>query len=204
MKKLFIIAALVLTTLSAAHAQKLEAKAMNDLLNDIQNAEFTYKETGMIFGFISIQSCLFVSEDIAIFKNYCFPVKKYPARGFTIISKKYGMIDLYEEQLDPTLLKRDIQITQFPEILAPYLGLPFPIATLTDLSTMIEKIHFKYNPGCWSTNWSFYTETNDAACSVASEYVEGFDAWSAETQAITLDEASWLQLMDKINAKLVR
>lgn len=203
MKKLFIIAALILTTLTA-QAQKLEANSMNELLSDIEKAEFTYKETGMIFGFISIQSCLFVSEDIAIFKNYCFPVKKYPARGFTIISKKYGMIDLYEEQLDPTLLKRDIQITQFPEILAPYLGLPFPVATLTDLSTMIEKIHFKYNPGCWSTNWSFYTETNDAACSVASEYVEGFDAWSAETQAITLDEASWLQLMDKINAKLVR
>lgn len=203
MKKLIIIAALILTTLTA-QAQKLDAKSMNELMSDIESAEFTYKETGMIFGFISIQSCLFVSKDIAIFKNYCFPVKKYPARGFTIISKKYGMIDLYEEQLDPTLLKRDIQITQFPEILQPYLGLPFPVATLTDLSTMIEKIHFKYNPGCWSTNFSFYTETNDAACSVASEYVEGFDAWSAETQAMTLDEASWLGLMARINAKLVR
>ena len=148
MKKLFIIAALILTTLTSAHAQKLEARSMNELMSEIENAEFTYKETGMIFGFVSIQSCLFVSKDIAIFKNYCFPVKKYPARGFTIISKKFGMIDLYEEQLDETLLKRDIQITQFPEILSPYLGLPFPVATLTDLSTMIEKIHFKYNPGC--------------------------------------------------------
>lgn len=204
MKKLFIIAVLILNTLTAAYAQKLEAKSMNDLLNDIENAEFTYKETGKIFGFVSTQSCLFVSEDIAIFKNYCFPVRKYPARGFTIISKKYGMIDLYEEQVNPELLKRDIQITQFPEILEPYLGLPFPVATLNDLSSMMEKIHYNYNPGCWSTNYSFYTQTNDANCSVATGYVEGFDAWSTETQSITLDENSWLELMASINAKLVR
>ena len=202
MKKLIIIAAFLLTTLSA-HAQKLEAKSFNELLNAIESTEFTYKETGMIFGFISTQSCMFVSEDIVIFKNYCFPVRNYPARGFTIISKKFGMIDLYEEKL-PGILKRDIQINQFPEILAPYLSLPFPVATLADLSSMIEKIHYQYNPGCWSTNYSFYTETNDAACSVAPEYVEGFDNWSSETQSIAMDETSWLKLMAAVNAKLIR
>lgn len=202
MKKLIIVAAFLLTTLSA-HAQKLEAKSFNELISTIESTEFTYKETGKLFGYISTQSCLFVSEDIIIFKNYCFPVRNYPARGFTIISKKFGMIDLYEEKL-PTILKRDIQISEFPEILSPYLSLPFPVATLADMDSMMEKIHYNYNPGCWSTNFSFYTETNDAACSVASEYVEGFADWSSETQAITMDEASWLKLMDTVNAKLVR
>lgn len=204
MKKLFIIAALILNTLTLAHAQTLEAKSMQDLITTIENTDFTYKETGMIFGFISTQSCMYSSEDIIIFKNYCFPVRKYPARGYTIISKKFGMIDLYEEVVTDELLKRDIQITQFPEILAPYLSLPFPIATLPDMSSMIEKVHFKYNPGCWSTNFSFYTETEDVNCTVAADYVQGFDAWAKETQSMTADLETWLGLMKAIDAKLVR
>ncbi len=203
MKKLFLITAFILTTLSLAKAQTLEAISINELIRSIEKADFTYKETGILFGFISTQSCMHVSEDVVIFKNYCFPVRNYPARGFTILSKKFGMIDLYEEKI-PGILKRDIQITEFPEILAPYLGIPFPVALLTDLSSMIEKIHYQYNPGCWSTNYSFYTETKDAACSIATEYIQGFDAWAAETQQITASEERWLALMATINAKLVR
>jgi hypothetical protein len=203
MKKLFLITLLILTTLSFAKAQTLKATSINELIRTIEKADFAYKETGMLFGFISTQSCMHVSEDIVIFKNYCFPVRNYPARGFTIISKKFGMIDLYEEKISG-ILKRDIQITEFPDILAPYLSLPFPIATLNDLSTMIEKVHYNYNPGCWSTNHSFYTETKDAACSVATEFVEGFDDWAVETQEITSNEETWQELMRTINAKLIR
>lgn len=197
-----IITAIVASLISlSASAQVLEAKSFQDIIADIEAAEFTYQDKGMVFGFNTIQSCTYVSEDIAIIKNYCFPVKKYPARGYTIISAKYGMIDLYEERIDD-LLKRDIQITQFPEILAPYLTTPIPQHMTESLSAVIEKMYNRFLPGCWSTSFSFYTETPDANCSVSTDYVQGFDAWASETQTILLDETSWLELVKTIDGKL--
>src|SRR5262245_35244115 len=152
MKKLFIIAALTLITLTEVNAQTLEAKSFKGLVELIKKSEFSYKEKGMIFGYVSTQSCLFVSKDIAIFKNYCFPVKEYPAKGFTIISKEYGMIDIYEENLPSGILKHDVLINQFPEVLAPYLSTAMESSTLDGLNDMIEKLYYQYNPACWSTN----------------------------------------------------
>ncbi len=197
-----IITAIVASLISlSASAQVLEAKSFQEIIADIEAADFTYQDRGMVFGFNTIQSCTYVSEDIAIIKNYCFPVKKYPARGYTIISAKYGMIDLYEERIDD-LLKRDIQITQFPEILAPYLTTPMPEHKTQSLSGVIEKMYNRFLPACWSTSFSFYTETPDANCSVSTDYVQGFDAWANETQTILLDEASWLELVKTIDGKL--
>lgn len=197
-----IITAIVASLISlSASAQVLEAKSFQDIITDIQAADFTYQDRGMVFGFDTIQSCTYVSEDIAIIKNYCFPVKKYPARGYTIISAKYGMIDLYEERIDD-LLKRDIQITQFPEILAPYLTTPMPEHKTKSLSGVIEKMYNRFLPACWSTSFSFYTESPDANCTVSTDYVQGFDAWASETQTILLDETSWLELVKTIDGKL--
>lgn len=197
-----IITAIVASLISlSASAQVLEAKSFQDIITDIEAAEFTYQDRGMVFGFDTIQSCTYVSEDIAIIKNYCFPVKKYPARGYTIISAKYGMIDLYEERIDD-LLKRDIQITQFPEILAPYLTTPMPEHKTKSLSGVIEKMYNRFLPACWSTSFSFYTESPDANCTVSTDYVQGFDAWASETQTILLDETSWLELVKTIDGKL--
>lgn len=202
MKKLIIALTATFITLTS-QAQVLEAKPIEKLLQTIESSEFTYLETGKIFGFISTQSCLFVAKDIAIFRNYCFPVKDYPAKGYTIISKDFGMIDLYQEEL-PGALKRDIQITQFQDILLPYLTTPLEENSLAGLSAMIEKLHYQYNPGCWSTNFSFYTETNDAACSVSSEYVPGFEQWAAETQSIVMDEKNWNEMLNLLKEKLVK
>lgn len=197
-----IIGAIVASLISlSASAQVLEAKSFQDIIADIQAADFTYQDRGMVFGFDTIQSCTYVSENIAIIKNYCFPVKKYPARGYTIISAKYGMIDLYEERIDD-LLKRDIQITQFPEILAPYLTTPMPEHKTQSLSGVIEKMYNRFLPACWSTSFSFYTESPDANCTVSTDYVQGFDAWASETQTILLDETSWLELVKTIDGKL--
>lgn len=200
MKKL-IIALVTLLSLNVS-AQTLEAKSVAALIADIQNTKFTYKETGMVFGFNTISSCLYLSQDIAIFKNYCFPAKEYPAKGFTIISKKYGMIDLYQEIVTDELLKRDIQITQFPEILAPYLTTSIPDQNLRGLSSMIEKMHYRYNPGCWSTNFSFYTESADANCTVPVSNVADFEAWSLETQSIVYDLTSWNELMKAVETSI--
>lgn len=202
MKKIFF-ALLVLSLSLSSQAQGLEARSFDALSAAIDEAEFEYRETGKIFGFNSTQSCLFVSQEIAIFKNYCYPVRSYPARGYTIISREHGMIDLYEENFPPTL-KRDIRITQFRSILAPYLSTRIPDVTLVGLSNLIEKMHYRYFPGCWSTNYGYNSGVAEASCSVNPETIEGIQAWADETQAIVNDETAWLELLKRIDDKLQR
>jgi hypothetical protein len=200
MKKFLFSLSLVFT--GSIHAQVLDAKPIADLLKELQGISFTYQGRGKIFGFDNIQSCLFISEEFALFKNYCFPVRNYPARGYTIISRKFGIVDLYEERLSSTILKRDIQITQFPDILLPYLSTPFPEQSVLGLSDLIEKLHYQNNPACWSTNYSWYTQTNDVNCNVPSDLVINLKEWEEQTQRVLLDEKSWILLMSEIEKKL--
>jgi len=201
MKTLLILSVLLFTTLS--QAQVLEARSIPALVEKIKNTEFTYKETGKIFGFMTIQSCLFTSEDIIIFKNYCYPVRNYPARGYTIITREWGMTKLYEEKV-PGILLRDIGIDEFPLFLAPYLERDLRNYSLAELSGIIEELYPRYNPGCWSTNFSKYTETNDVNCTASQEHVAGFAQWAEDTQAIVMDESAWFELMDTVESRLIR
>lgn len=201
MKTIITLAVLLFSSLS--HAQVLDARPFPELVEKIKTTKFTYKETGKIFGFNSIHSCLFVSEEIVIFKNYCYPVRNYPARGYTIITREWGITKLYEEKV-PGILLRDIGIDEFPVFTAPYLTSHLPEYSLTDLSGIIEELYPRYNPGCWSTNFSKYTETNDVNCTAAQDIVNGYNQWAEETQAIVNDESAWFELMDTIEARLVR
>lgn len=202
MKTTLILIALLFSY--SSFAQKLEANSFNELIKAIERSEFTYKETGKLYGFISTQSCLHVSEEIIIFKNYCFPVRKYPARGYTIITREWGIIELYEETLSADLLQRDIKIEEFPVYMAKYLQDPLPTYTLAEFNDIMSEVYPRYNPGCWSTNFSRYSETNEANCHAPGMTVEQFENWAAETQTIVNDEASWFALMDAVEAKLKR
>jgi len=199
--KNIIAAILFVLSFSGAHAQsELEAKSIPALLQQIEATTFTYVETGKMFGFVSTQSCMFKSADLIVFRNYCFPVRTYPAQGYTIISKEFGVIDLYEETMGG-MLKRDIQISQFPAILAPYVNSPLPDLSLNDYSLMFEKMYQRYFPGCWSTNYSFYTETKDANCSKPTDSIIGFAQWAQETQTLVNSEVEWRALIKAMNAK---
>jgi hypothetical protein len=200
MKTILLIITVLFTTLT--QAQVYEARPFGELFDRIQKADFTYKETGMIFGFMSVKSCLFASKDIVIFKNYCYPVKKYPARGYTIITRESGIIDLYEEQLDGGPLLREVVIEEFPVYLTPYLQESLPTYTLSDLDGIMRELYPRYNPGCWSTNFSKYTQAADFNCNQGLENVINGSAWAQETQAIVNDEAAWFSLMDAVEAKL--
>ncbi|MGZ3691457.1 MAG: hypothetical protein ACXVAX_08135 [Pseudobdellovibrio sp.] len=191
---LFItITSLLLST--SAFAFTLEAKPVADLLDVIHSSPLKYSETGMVSGFHSIKSCVYVSDQMIVIKNYCSPKKNYPAKGYTIISPKFGLIEFYQEQLSPEILKRDIRIDQFPDILKNYLPADLSKMTLADLNPMFDKLQSRYNPGCWSTNYSQYTETNDVNCSKNASDVVGLDDWKTESQNLTLTEASWLKII---------
>lgn len=195
MKKLIILISLILLT-SKAQAVLLEAKPFRDLVSVLQNTTFTYTETGMAFGFNTIKSCVFTSDQMVVIKNYCFPKRNYPAKGYTIISAKFGMVELYQEQLTEDLLKRDIRIDAFPEAIRPYLKDSLGKITLAELNKIIETLHYKYGPACWSTNFSFYTEGPDVACNAGD--ILDFEAWANETQTLTADQKGWLTLIDQL------
>jgi hypothetical protein len=202
MRKFFV--ALSFFIVSFTHAQVYEARSFGELFNRIQRAEFKYKETGKLFGFNSIQSCLFISDDIVIFKNYCYPVRKYPARGYTIITRESGIVDLYEEKIQGYPLIRDIGIEEFPVFLTPYLQESLPTYSLSDLDGIMRELYPRSNPGCWSTNFSKYTEAADVNCNQGLQNVTNGVAWAEETQTIVNDEPAWLALIDAIEAKLKR
>lgn len=198
MKKILATLFVILST-ATAEATLLEAKPFRDLLAVLQSTDLKYTETGMAFGYISIKSCVYTSENMIVLKNYCFPKKNYPAKGYTIISPKFGIVDLYHEQLSPEILKRDVRIDVFPQPLAPYVQGSLKNLTLSDINKIIETTHYKYGPACWSTNFSFYTEAAEVKCNVNE--VNDFDAWALETQTLTADQKAWLTLIDQLEAQ---
>jgi hypothetical protein len=176
---------------------EMQAKSFEDLRIELKRTSFTYQETGLVFGFISIQSCLFVSEKFAVFKNYCFPARTYPAKGHTIISKEFGIVELYEEK-QQTKNQRVIRISEFPSYLAPYIDGALSDFDLSAFSGIIEKLYYRYNPGCWSTNSAINTGLPEANCSRNPEQVIGLEAWALETQTIVNDESQWELLMSEM------
>jgi hypothetical protein len=200
MKKTLLLLVISLNSFMA-YGQGFEIQPFTELVSEIENAEFSYKETGLLFGFSSIKSCMYASRDIVIFKNYCSPRNNFPARGYTIISAKFGMIDIYEEKID-AIIKRDITQTEFSQNLAPYLTMALPTATLDGMNEIMETLYSQYNPGCWSTNWSHYSRLPEASCSSAAGEVIGFKSWTQETQSLTGNDQEWNGLIQTIENQL--
>ncbi len=201
MKKLLLLVTIVIATVTASHAQILEARNVTDLQKALKNERFTYKGKGLIFGFDTIESCLYTSQNFAIFKNYCFPARPYPAKGYTIMSREFGIVDLYLEELTG-VVKRDIRLSEFPALLAPYLSGPLPESSVNGLSDVIQKLYDLYNPACWSTNFDQFTERPIAGCTVASDRIVNYSAWESESQWIVGDENIYADLMNSIEAAI--
>lgn len=200
MKKTLLLLAISLNSLMA-YGQGFEIQPFAELVSEIENADFTYKGTGLLFGFSSIKSCMYASKNIVLFKNYCSQRNNFPARGYTIISAKFGMIDIYEEKID-AIIKRDITQTEFSQNLAPYLTMPLPTATLDGLNEIMETLYSQYNPGCWSTNWSHYSRLPEASCSPAAGDVVGLKPWTQETQVLTGSDEEWNGLFQTIENQI--
>ena len=183
----------------SAFAMALEAKPVSELLRLIETSKFSHKEDGLIFGFVSTQSCLYVSDRVVILKNYCIPAREYPAKGYTIISAEFGIIDLYQEELEAGL-KRVVQITAFPDILKDYLSTPLVESKIEGLNEIFEKLYYQNAAACWSTNASYSTGLPVVECS--AEDVVNFDTWAAETQSLTGDLSAWKKLIESVETTL--
>lgn len=201
MKKLIQFIAICFLSINA-HAVLLEAKPVKDLLAEIDATRFKYTETGMAFGFATIKSCVYTSPNMIVIKNYCSPKKDYPAKGYTIISKKFGLIEFYQEEVSDTLLKRDVRIDEFPETIAPYVKANLSNQKLGAINNFLETMNNKLDPACWSTNFSFYTEIPDVNCYKTD--IAEYPAWAEETQTLLADQKTWLQLIKDLETKFSR
>lgn len=198
MKKLLAVFILAISTQS--YAQIFDAISTKELLQKIDSTDFTFKGKGRIFGYESSQSCLFVSEEIAILKNYCSSSSNGPARSFTVISKEFGMVEFYQEKIS-TIVKKDIRILDFAEIFKPLLINNLKDYTLSSISQMIENHYNLFRPGCWSTNFDRYTEEAMTKCS-GQITLSNFEEWSQDNQQIVNNHTEWSSMMDSISSKL--
>lgn len=185
-----------------AQAATFEAKPVKDLMTEIKATRFKYSETGLAYGFVNIKSCIYTSENMIVIKNYCSPKKDYPAKGYTIISKKFGLIEFYQEKITQTNLKRDIRIEAFPETIAPYVKASFAKQKLPAINNFLKKMNDLANPSCWSTNYSFYTEGKDVNCYKTD--IAEYPAWADETQDIVNDLNSWSKIIADMEKKFSR
>lgn len=201
MKTLIQLIAISLISINV-HAADLSALPVKDLLASIDATKFKYSETGMAYGFVTIASCVYTSPDMIVIKNYCSPKKDYPAKGYTIISKKFGLIEFYQEEMNETTLKRDIRIDGFPELIAPYVKADLSKQKLPAINNFLESMNMKRDPGCWSTNYSFYTETKDVNCYQTD--IAEYPAWAEETQTLLNDQKAWLQVIKDLETKFPR
>jgi hypothetical protein len=196
--KRFIIFLSVICIQTSAMAQLLEAKPFKDVRKVIQTTQLNFKQIELAFGFDTIKSCFYVSDNLIVIKNYCSPKKNYPAKGYTIISPKFGLIELYQERMGQ-LLKRDVRINAFPELVREYISGPMNSLSAFEINEILESIHYRYSPGCWSTNFSMYTEKSDARCSAVG--VLDFELWAEETQSLVANEKNWMTLIDELETQ---
>lgn len=186
-----------------AQAATLSALPVKDLMKEIKATRFKYSETGMAYGFVNIKSCVYTSQNMIVIKNYCSPKKEYPAKGYTIISKKFGVVEFYQEQLDAELLQRDIRINEFPETIAPYVKASLANQKLPAINNFLESMNNKRDPACWSTNYSFYTDgTPDVNCYLSD--IAEYPAWSKETQSIVLDAKEFAGIIKDMETQFPR
>jgi len=201
MKTLIQLITICLLSINA-HAVLLEAKPVKDLMAEINTTKFKYTETGMAYGFATIKSCVYTSPNMIVIKNYCSPKKDYPAKGYTIISKKFGLVEFYQEEVSSDLLKRDVRVDGFPAMVAPFLKANLSGQRLTAINNFLESYAGKHDPACWSTNFSFYTETEDVNCYKTD--IAEHQSWSEETQSLLADQKEWLQLIKTMETKFPR
>lgn len=183
-------------------AATLTAAPIKDLMSAIDATTFAYTETGLAFGFMDIKSCVYTSSDMIVVKNYCSPKQNYSAKGYTIISKKFGLVEFYQEDLSNSLLKRDIRLDAFPESTAPYLKANLAGQKLTAINNFLDTMDKLRDPSCWSTNFSFYTNAPDVACYQTD--ISAYPAWAKETQALLLNQKEWSKLIRKLEKKFPR
>jgi hypothetical protein len=74
--------------------------AIQEIVSNLQEVEWVYQGRQVLNGYGSTESCLYTSDKAVLLEHYCWPKRKYPAKSVTILSREWGVTQLYQETLD--------------------------------------------------------------------------------------------------------
>lgn len=198
---LFLLAVFFLYTVQArAEDEKLTAVPFRDVMAQIERIPLSYKGHGLLFGFETIESCIYAGDGLLLLSHYCHPKAPYVARGFTAWSKQFGIVELYEEDLGAGIIKRDVRINEFPESVRYTFSMDFRTIELKVINEVIEKLYNRWNPACWSTNYDWNYEGPDANC--LDTEIAFYPDWKKETQALVGSAPAWERVWERLGQKL--
>jgi hypothetical protein len=169
---------------------------LEELQKIVLDENYTFHSRGKIFGYVSTESCLYIGKKVAILRHYCFPVKNYPAKNFTIIHKDLGIWEFYQEDLGKTQRRR-VTLDTFPEDLKLYFDGKVEELTITNTSQLIETMYYDYLPACWSANNSPYQDGEVTDCYETDIY--NYPFWSKTTLNLALQKMDWDAWIEKLS-----
>ena len=182
-----------------ANADSLTALPLNEVLAQMESTNLTPLGHGMVFGFESIESCLFGGEDLLVTVNYCYPKRNYPARSVVFWSKRFGVIELYEETLSPKITKRDVRINEFPELVQNIFSLDFGSINFETVNSVSRKLYERDNPACWVTNFDQNEEAPSADCRKADPKL--FEPWIENSRKLVDLPRAWNEAFSRVSRK---
>ncbi|MCB0385151.1 MAG: hypothetical protein KDD43_07140 [Bdellovibrionales bacterium] len=195
MFKALLLVMMGLGSVQALGQSDLTAYPVSEVVQDTLSAPVELKDQAMVFGYYSIQSCLYANKDVTVIRHYCYPAKSYPARSYTLFSKKWGVVHFYEEDLG-NVIKREILIEVFPEDFNQYVTGDFSDWRIEDWNKVYEYFYKAPNSACWSTNYSQYTEQPESRC--YQDDIDNYRHWSKESMALVSDPSRWDQMMSEL------
>lgn len=168
-----------------------------ELLEYVKNHEFKSIGKAKVYGFHSTESCLSIHGEVLLVRNYCNDTKKYPAKGYYIISPKWGLHYLYEEILPGDIYARDVNLDSFPETVSAYWE--GEELDLNSALRLLEYLGKDYGPGCWVTNYSRYTDSPQSECFQAD--INLYPHWKTESEKMVNDIPLWNSSLDMLKEK---
>lgn len=180
-----------------AGRSSLTSAPLRRVMEIVAQQNWRFKEKGLAFGFVSIESCMYVSDSALLIKNYCYPKRNYPARGYTLIAEAFGVVEFYEEIIaQGATSKREIRIVVFPEYVQGELPQPLSLATLSTINRFLGEAHKALLPACWSSNRDYQFAEPQVGC-YKTPLLE-HEKWAQETQRVVQSAEEWSSLMEQL------
>lgn len=173
----------------------------SEILQIIESEEFRYVDRALLFGYYSIESCVYVSSRVVVVEHYCFPDREYPARSLSLWSHEFGLVELYEEDLGNTL-KRDYQQSEFPGALDEFLPQDLQSVHANTISSIMEKMYTLRNPACWATNYDWYSQGRPSVGCFEFAETELPNWWGSTALGFTQNENAWKDYFDRILSRI--
>lgn len=171
---LFLISLLLVSNSHAYNSLALSAYSLSEVLSEVNRYNFHLIEKGKLDGYNITRACLYSNgelgdKNLLILKHYCGEKRRSAPRSYTIISKKLGIINLYEEYTTTlhereyiSFYKRTFGIEQFPEIYSANIRKqPNSISGVNKVYRYFKQMN---TPLCFATNGSNYKPISAAQC----------------------------------------